>query len=91
MWDYGKGIRTPHKANEKFNEHFAFELGYNVYLFVLHDVRANKSCFYVYGKEHDAKGTNMVVSMVHDYLEKQERMRRCKTLVNHCRQLFWRE
>lgn len=81
MWDYGKGLRTPHKATEKLNEHFALALGYNVYLFVLHDARAEKSCFYIYGEEHDSKGTNMVISMVHDYLENHEKMRRCKVLV----------
>lgn len=50
MFYYGKATRTPHKVQESFIEHFSLELGYNMYLFVLHDLRVDMRNFYVYGE-----------------------------------------
>lgn len=50
-------------------------------MFVQNDPRLNESTFNVNGEEHESKGTNNVISMIHDYLENCENKKGAKHLI----------
>jgi len=68
-WDYARHLSIPHKAKETMGEHFASTLGYNAYLFGIVDECTEKQYNYIYGEEHNSKGSNNVCSMVYHFLK----------------------
>lgn len=68
-WDYARHLSIPHKSRETMGEHFASTLGYNAYLFGIVDESTEKQYNYVYGEEHNSKGSQNVCSMVFHFLQ----------------------
>lgn len=60
---------TLRKDIECSNNHFALELGHNVYLFVLHNGRNDESTIFVYGEEYESKVILIVIPMAHHYIK----------------------
>ncbi len=65
LWDYGKAYG--HHTGRMINSTSILLLD-SVILCICSSSSTcvEKSCFYVCSEEHDAEGTNMVISMVHD-------------------------
>jgi len=68
-WDFARHLSIPHKCRETMGEHFALTYGYNAYLFGIVDESTDKQYNYVYGEEHNSKGSQNVCSMVFDFLK----------------------
>lgn len=83
IFDYVSSHKTSHKARETFGEFFPFQFGIDIYLFVLHNVRARQSHFLTYDERLQSKGADNIISCLHYYFEsfQAESVSRCSHLI----------